>query len=46
MVICDTGAYGYSLSSNYNLRLRPAEILIKGSKVQIIRKRQKIKDIV
>ncbi len=46
MVICDTGAYGYSLSSNYNLRLRPAEILIKGNKVKIIRKRQKIVDIV
>ncbi len=46
MVICDTGAYGYSLSSNYNLRLRPAEILIKGNKVKIIRKRQKITDII
>ncbi len=46
MIICDTGAYGYSLSSNYNLRLRPAEILIKGNKVQIIRKRQKITDII
>ncbi len=46
MIICDTGAYGYSLSSNYNLRLRPAEILIKGNKVKIIRKRQKITDIV
>ncbi len=46
MVICDTGAYGYSLSSNYNLRLRPAEILIKGNNVKIIRKRQKITDII
>ena len=46
MVICDTGAYGYSLSSNYNLRLKPTEILIKGNKVQIIRKRQKISDII
>ena len=46
MVICDTGAYGYSLSSNYNLRLRPAEILIKGNKVKIIRKRQKLTDII
>tara|TARA_Y100000591_G_scaffold163886_1_gene141427 strand:+ start:446 stop:1660 length:1215 start_codon:yes stop_codon:yes gene_type:complete len=46
MVICDTGAYGYSLSSNYNLRLKPTEILIKGNKVQIIRKRQKITDII
>ena len=46
IIICDTGAYGYSLSSNYNLRLRPAEVLIKGSKVKIIRKRQKISDII
>ena len=46
MIIRDTGAYGYSLSSNYNLRVRPAEILIKGNKVQIIRKRQNIIDII
>jgi diaminopimelate decarboxylase len=46
MIICDTGAYGFSLSSNYNLRLRPAEILIKGNKVKIIRKRQKLTDII
>tara|TARA_B100001778_G_scaffold307911_1_gene288305 strand:- start:48 stop:635 length:588 start_codon:yes stop_codon:yes gene_type:complete len=46
MIVCDTGAYGYSLSSNYNLRVKPAEVLIKGNKVQIIRKRQKIADII
>ena len=46
MIICDTGAYGYSLSSNYNLRVRPQEILINGNKVKIIRKRQKISDII
>ena len=46
MIICDTGAYGYSLSSNYNLRVRPQEILINGKKVKIIRKRQKISDII
>ncbi len=46
MIICDTGAYGYSLSSNYNLRVKPAEILIKGNKTQIIRKREKISDII
>ena len=46
MIICDTGAYGFSLSSNYNLRLRPAEILIKGNKIKIIRKRQKIAEII
>ena len=46
MIICDTGAYGYSLSSNYNLRARPEEILINGNKVKVIRKRQKISDII
>ena len=46
MIICDTGAYGYSLSSNYNLRARPEEILINGNKVNVIRKRQKISDII
>ncbi len=46
IIICDTGAYGYSLSSNYNLRLRPTEILIKSNKINIIRNRQKITDII
>ena len=46
MIICDVGAYGFSLSSNYNLRVRPPEILIKGNKTQIIRKRQKITNII
>ena len=46
IVICDVGAYGMSLSSNYNLRPKPIELLIKGSKIKIIRKRQKHKDII
>ncbi len=46
IVICDVGAYGMSLSSNYNLRPKPIELLIKGSKIKIIRKRQKHKDLV
>ncbi len=45
IAICDVGAYGMSLSSNYNIRLKPSEILIKGSKIQIIRKKQKYKDL-
>ncbi len=45
IVMCDVGAYGMSLSSNYNVRLKPAEILIKGSKIKVIRKRQKYKDL-
>jgi diaminopimelate decarboxylase len=45
VVICDVGAYGMSLSSNYNLRLKPLELLIKGTKINIIRRRQKYKDL-
>ena len=46
VVICDVGAYGISLSSNYNMRPKPAEILIKGSKINIIKKRQKLTDLI
>ena len=46
IAICDVGAYGMSLSSNYNLRPKPAELLIKKSKIQIINKRQNIKDLI
>ncbi len=46
IIICDVGAYGSSLSSNYNLRSKPAEILIKGSKIIVAKKRQKLIDII
>jgi diaminopimelate decarboxylase len=46
IVICDVGAYGMSLSSNYNVRPKPIEILIKNSKIKVINKRQKLTDIV
>jgi diaminopimelate decarboxylase len=46
IVMCDVGAYGMSLSSNYNIRLKPAEILIKGSIIKVIRKKQKYKDLI
>ena len=45
IVICDVGAYGMSLSSNYNLRPKPLELLIRGSKIKVIKKRQKHKDL-
>ncbi len=45
IVICDVGAYGTSLSSNYNLRPKPCEILIDNSKIKIISKRQSLKDL-
>ena len=46
IIICDVGAYGSSLSSNYNLRSKPAEILIKGTKIIVAKKRQKLIDII
>ncbi len=46
IAICDVGAYGMSLSSNYNLRPKPVELLINGSQIKIIRKRQKHKDLI
>ena len=46
IVICDVGAYGMSLSSNYNLRPKAMELLIRNSKIQIISKRQSLNDLI
>ena len=46
VIMCDVGAYGMSLSSNYNIRPKPTEILIKGYKINVIKKRQKLKDLI
>ncbi len=43
VLICDVGAYGIVLSSNYNLRTIPKEVLIKGSKIKTIKIRQSLK---
>lgn len=44
--ILDTGAYGYVMSSNYNNRLRPAEVLIReNGEDQLIRRRESLKDL-
>ena len=46
VVICDVGAYGISLASNYNIRPKPIEILIKNSKIRVIKKRQKLSELI
>ncbi len=46
IVICDVGAYGMALSSNYNLRPKPAEILVNNASTKIITKRQKLSNII
>ena len=45
VAILDTGAYGMSLASNYNTRPRPAEVLVRGSRAQLIRRRETVKDM-
>ena len=45
LAICDVGAYGTSLASNYNLRPKPIEILVGNTKIQVINKRQKISEL-
>ncbi|MEG6612300.1 diaminopimelate decarboxylase [Pseudoclostridium thermosuccinogenes] len=44
--IMDAGAYGYSMSSNYNNRLRPAEVLIReNGSISLIRRRDTLEDL-
>ena len=45
LVIHNAGAYGYSMSSNYNSRYRPAEVLLKDGKADLIRRRETMEDI-
>ena len=45
VAILDAGAYGMSLASNYNARLRPAEVLVEGRRARVIREREKLEDL-
>jgi diaminopimelate decarboxylase len=45
LAILDTGAYGMVLASNYNTRPRPAEILVHGKSVKVIRRREKVREL-
>ncbi len=45
VALLDAGAYGMAQSSNYNSRLRPAEVLVEGAKARLIRRRETIADL-
>jgi len=45
IAILDAGAYGMVLASNYNTRPRPAEVLVAGKSAKLIRRREKISDL-
>jgi diaminopimelate decarboxylase len=42
----NAGAYGFSMSSNYNSRPRPPEVLVYGGKAHLVRKRETLEDLV
>jgi diaminopimelate decarboxylase len=46
LALLDTGAYGMVLASNYNTRPRPAEVLVDGKSVEVIRRRETVADLV
>jgi diaminopimelate decarboxylase len=45
IAILNAGAYGYSMASNYNSRLRPAEVMVINGEAKLIRKRETIDDL-
>jgi diaminopimelate decarboxylase len=46
LAMANAGAYGFSMSSNYNSRFRPSEVLILDGKAHLIRKRESFDDII
>jgi len=45
LIFYNAGAYGFEMSSNFNSRLRPAEVLVKDGEPRLIRKRETFDDI-
>lgn len=45
LAIKNAGAYGFTMSNNYNARFRPAEVLLLNGKPHLIRKRETLEDI-
>jgi diaminopimelate decarboxylase len=45
VALLDAGAYGMAQSSNYNTRLRPAEVLVEGARSRLIRRRETMVDL-
>lgn len=45
VVLLDAGAYGMSLASHYNTRVKPAEVLVEGGKARLVRRRETLDDL-
>ncbi len=46
LAVRSAGAYGFAMASNYNGRLRPAEAMVNGSEVRLIRERESLQDLI
>jgi len=46
VAVTSAGAYGFTMSSNYNSRPRAAEILVKGQKILTVRRRETLEDLI
>jgi diaminopimelate decarboxylase len=46
LAVRSAGAYGMAMASNYNARPRPAEVMIHGRRVAVVRRRESFKDLV
>lgn len=45
LAVRDAGAYGFAMSSNYNMRPRAAEVLIEAGRARLIRRRETLEDL-
>jgi diaminopimelate decarboxylase len=46
LAVCTAGAYGFTQSSTYNARRRPAEVLVDGTTWKIVRERETYDDLI
>ena len=46
LCVLQAGAYGFAMASNYNSRLRPAEVLLRGERAERIRRRESYADLI
>ena len=46
LAVMSAGAYGMAMASNYNARPRPSEVIVKGSRYELVRRRESVKDLI